>query len=143
MLDYVLTTDPADVPAIAVRRDLEARGREIDPERISPLVDARDQLHRLQRRHGDTGPIGRLRLRDQLADAASACNTPGLPRHRRRGRPPTRVALGQAVDHREGCGTPTSSNRSGSASTTSNTEPRVDVAPNWGSGCELAASPMA
>jgi conjugative relaxase-like TrwC/TraI family protein len=130
ILEYVLTTDPADMPAITVRRDLEARGREIDPEPGDPLdaaeravrramddaspfeaavaaaqtdlVDARSELFGLQRRHQKAGPLGRLRLRDQLADARQSLNqaqdryAAALEDAR-----PSRVAVGAAVDHRD------------------------------------------
>ena len=97
ILEYALATDPADVPAIAVRRDLQQQGREIQPEPVDrleaadlavirardaagpveriveaakrDLAEARDALRHLEQKHRGAGPIGRLRLRDELATA--------------------------------------------------------------------------
>lgn len=134
LLEYVLTTDPADVPAIAVRRELEQRGREIEPEpepepadplaaaeravsaarqvadpferaveaAESDLVAARSELFGLQTRHRKAGPIGRLRLRDQIANARLSLDE-AQERHDSAVEEarPYRVAVGKAVAHRD------------------------------------------
>ena len=130
ILEYALVTDSADGPAIAVRRDLEAQGREIQPEPTDPLgaaelavtramvaarpykqvvdaaqadlADARSGLYRLERQRADAGPIGRLRLRDQLADARQS-----LEQAQERydlaveDAGPSRALLGEAIGHRD------------------------------------------
>ncbi len=137
ILEYVLTTDPADIPAIAVRRDLEQRGREIEqqdrkvePEPIDPLAAAeravlaarhtaapyesavqvaqsslavaRSELSGLERQRADSGPIGRLRLRDRLADARLSLDE-AEDRHDLAvdAARPYRTAVSEAVDHRD------------------------------------------
>lgn len=102
ILEYVLTNDPADIPAIAVRRELQAIGHQIQPEPVDPLEiacqavtvarqnaepferavqAAKSDLDTVQRTLGHleyqratSGPIGRVRLRDQLADARLSLN---------------------------------------------------------------------
>ena len=130
ILEYVLTTDPTDIPAITVRRDLDVRGGEIDPEPVDPLeaaeravrramddahpfeeavaaadtdlVDTRAELYRLQRQHADAGPIGRLRLRDRLADARQSLQEAQGRHHTAvEEARPCRVAVSDAVDHRD------------------------------------------
>ncbi len=130
ILEYALTTDQADIPAIAVRRDLHQQGREFrwdpadplgaadfavirakdaaDPfERVvqaamADLSDVRGFLHRLERQHRDAGPIGRLRLRDKLATARKALEQ-AQDRHDDavEDASPTRAIVEQAVDHRD------------------------------------------
>jgi len=130
ILEYALATDQADVPAIAVRRDLHQFGRELQPEQEGPLDaaecavaeavevarpfeavvdaakadldDARKSVRDLECQKGNAGPIGRLRLRDQLATARLS-----LERAQDRydlaveDASPTRAVVEQAVDHRD------------------------------------------
>ena len=97
ILEYVLTNDPADIPAVAVRRELEALGRQIQPEPVDPLtathkavrdamdaaqpyedavtaaqrdvIDAHSTLAGLERQHDQAGIIGRRRLREPISEA--------------------------------------------------------------------------
>lgn len=130
ILEYALATDLADIPAIAVRRDLHQLGRELQPEQEDPLDaaeravaeavevarpfeavvdaakadldDARTRVRGLERQKRDAGPIGRLRLRDQLTTARLS-----LERAQDRydlaveDASPTRAVVQQAVDRRD------------------------------------------
>lgn len=97
ILEYALATDQADVPAIAVRRELDDLGRQIEPEQGDPLdaahqavhdamdaaqpyedavdaarrdvIDARSDLAGLERQHDRAGLIGRRRLREPISEA--------------------------------------------------------------------------
>jgi len=130
ILEYALATDQTDVPAIAVRRDRHQFGRELQPKQgdlldaaersvaeaveaarpfeavvdaaKADLDDARKSVRGLERQKRDAGPIGRLRLRDQLATARHA-----LERAQDRydlaveDASPARAVVEQAVDHRD------------------------------------------
>ena len=130
ILEYTLATDQTDIPAIAVRRDLHEIGRELQPEQDNPLDaaeravaeavavarpfeavvdaakadldDARKRVRGLERQQRAAGPIGRLRLRDQLAKAhLSAAMAQDRYDLAIEDAGSTRAVVDQTVDHRD------------------------------------------
>ncbi len=130
VLEYALATDQADVPAVAVRRQLHQIGRELQSEQEDPLDaaersvaeavaaarpfeevvdaakaeldDARTSVRGLERQKRDAGLIGRLRLRDHLGAAHLSLEQAqdGYDLAVENAGP-TRAVIDQAVDHRD------------------------------------------